>query len=119
MNLLEPIYARHGFDTLVTFTMITERAMVCVSNISYDKRIPEEAERAHACYEELMTALMQAGFYPYRTGPTGYGKIRPEGDPYWDLVHTIKRTVDPRDTISPGRYLAPQKPHKQDLKKAG
>ena len=27
MNQLEPIYTRHGFETLVTFTLITERAL--------------------------------------------------------------------------------------------
>ncbi|MEQ9453929.1 MAG: FAD-binding oxidoreductase [Phycisphaeraceae bacterium] len=120
MGLLEPIYAEYGFDTLVTFTMITERAMVCVSNISYDKRIAEEAERAQACYEALMSALMSAGFYPYRTGPGGYAKIRREGDPYWDLVSSIKRTMDPNDTISPGRYIAPlEGAGKKGLRKAG
>lgn len=107
MNMMEPIYNKHGFDSLVTFTMITERAMICITNISFDTRIPEECDRAQACYEELMKVLMDSGFVPYRSGPSGYGKLRVEGDPFWDVVASIKRTLDPKDTISPGRYLAP------------
>ncbi|QDU70318.1 FAD-binding oxidoreductase [Mucisphaera calidilacus] len=107
MNLMEPVYQKHGFDSLVTFTMITERAMICITNISFDKRIPEECQRAQDCYEELMKILMESGFIPYRSGPTGYAKLRLEGDPFWDVVNSIKQTLDPNDTISPGRYVAP------------
>ncbi|WP_428387131.1 FAD-binding oxidoreductase [Mucisphaera sp.] len=119
MNLIDPIYRQHGFETLATFTMITERAMVCVTNVAFDKRDAEEAKRAKACYEELMAALMDAGFIPYRSGPSGYAKLRQPGDPYWELAEQIKRTLDPDDIISPGRYLPALKKSPAGLRKAG
>src|SRR5205823_4769589 len=69
MRLLEPIFEKHGFEPLVTFTLITERSLVCVSNLSFDRREPEDAARAKACYDELTATLAREGYISYRTGP--------------------------------------------------
>ena len=104
MAIVEPIYERYGFEALVTFTMITERAMCCVTNLAFDTRQAEETTRAHACYEELVAALMAKGYQPYRTGPHGYGKLAAGSTVFWDVVKEIKQALDPRGVISPGRY---------------
>ena len=44
--------------SVMTFTLITERAMVCVSNIAFDRREADEAARAAACYRELTAQLI-------------------------------------------------------------
>ncbi|MEX0886352.1 MAG: FAD-binding protein, partial [Phycisphaeraceae bacterium] len=104
-RIMEPVYAAHGFEAFSTYTMINERAMICVSNLYFDRREPDEAERARACYDELTTRLMDAGYPPYRTGPAGYGKLgRGSGWSYWDVVAQLKATLDPDGVISPGRY---------------
>jgi len=105
MRIIEPIYEKHGFEALVTFTLITERAMCGVTNLAFDKREADEAARAVACYNELMDALMDAGYIPYRTGPAGFGKLARNSSVFWDVVRQLKQTLDPSGIISPGRYL--------------
>src|SRR5258706_2338369 len=77
LRLVEPIYEKHGFDALVTFTLITERSLVCVTNISFDRREADETGRAGLCYRELSDRLMAEGYIPYRTGPAGMSKLDP------------------------------------------
>ncbi|MCC5828859.1 MAG: FAD-dependent oxidoreductase [Phycisphaeraceae bacterium] len=105
LNLIEPIYARHGFEPLITFTMINERAMIAVTNLSFDQRQVEEAQHATACYHELIQSLIRHGFIPYRSGLTGYGALREAGSPvFWSIADQIKTIMDPRHIFSPGRY---------------
>ena len=105
MSIIEPIYNKHGFECLVTFTLITERAMCCVTNVAFDKRVPEEAAAAKRCYDELLNTLISSGYIPYRTGPTGMAKLSEGPSVFWDLARQIKQTLDPQNILSPGRYI--------------
>jgi 4-cresol dehydrogenase (hydroxylating) len=105
MQRLERVYTKHGFDTLVTFTIITERALCCVTNIAFDKRELDEVSRAQACYDELSAELMTSGYVPYRTAPSGTAKLAMGSDTFWEVAAQIKTALDPRGIISPGRYL--------------
>lgn len=99
-----PIYEAHGFETLVTFTMITPRALCCVTNVAFDRREREEAERAVRCYDALVTALMARGYIAYRTGPRGWKKLARGSSVFWDVSRELKQALDPAGIISPGRY---------------
>jgi 4-cresol dehydrogenase (hydroxylating) len=108
--LVEPVFARHGFDALVTFTLINERALIGILNVAFDRTVPGEAEAAARCYEELTAALLDAGYPPYRSSIPGYAALRAAGGPddvFWDVAAAIKRALDPGDLIARGRYLAP------------
>jgi 4-cresol dehydrogenase (hydroxylating) len=105
MGLLEPIFARHGFDTLVTFTMITERALCCVTNVAFDRRDAEETSRAAACYDELNDTLIREGYLSYRAGPGGMAKLTADPSTFWDVAAQLKDVLDPAGVISPGKYL--------------
>jgi 4-cresol dehydrogenase (hydroxylating) len=105
MNQLEPIYARYGFETLVTFTLITERALCCVTNVAFDGREADETARARACYEELTDTLLGEGYIFYRSGPRGMAKLTAEPSTFWDVAGQIKSVLDPAGIISPGKYL--------------
>jgi 4-cresol dehydrogenase (hydroxylating) len=104
MRLVEPIFERHGFEPLVTFTLITDRALVCVSNLSFDRREPADAARAKACYDELTATLAREGYISYRTGPEGMAKLDQDSDVFWDVTAQIKGALDPNGVISVGRY---------------
>jgi 4-cresol dehydrogenase (hydroxylating) len=105
LEVAAPILARHGFDMPVTFTMLNERSMVCIINISFDTTVPEEAEAAHACHDELKPALCAAGFYPYRESSLGHPAWWREGDVFYDTARAIKRALDPNEVISPGLFV--------------
>lgn len=103
--IMEPIYFKHGFELLITFSMINARAMVGVSNVAFDTREKEESARAEACYTELDQSLIAAGYLSYRTGPQGYGKLVGTSSVFWQVVQQIKGTLDPQGIMSPGRYI--------------
>lgn len=104
-EIAEPIYRKHGFDFLITYTLITERSLACVTNISFDKRDAGQVARAAACYQELMNTLISRGYPPYRTGPGGYAKLHGQGDVFWATCGQIKAALDPRRILAPGRYV--------------
>jgi 4-cresol dehydrogenase (hydroxylating) len=105
LDILKKLYGKFGFDTLVTFTMITDRALCCVSNIAYDKRDASDVSKAKACYQEAYEALLAAGYVPYRSGPTGYGYLESQShSAFWDFTRELKTAIDPNGILSPGRY---------------
>ncbi len=109
MAAVEPVFAEFGFDPLATFTLITERAMIGILNVAFDKSVPGETERAVACYEALFAAVMAKGYIPYRVGLHGLPKLSADNDSYWDLTVRLKHAIDPLNILSPGRYV-PNRP---------
>jgi 4-cresol dehydrogenase (hydroxylating) flavoprotein subunit len=105
LQVMNPIYSKHGFDTLVTFTLLTERAMVCVSNIAFDRTDVGECARARDCHDELMNSLITRGYIPYRAGPASYKYLAFEASPFWRVAARLKQALDPTGIISPGRYI--------------
>ncbi len=106
LSIVEPIFARFGFELLATFTLINERAMIAIMNVVFDKADADETARATACYDETMDAIIREGYHPYRTGLRGLAKIRQPDDVFWDVATVLKRAFDPNDLIARGRYIA-------------
>jgi 4-cresol dehydrogenase (hydroxylating) len=92
-----------GFEPMISLTMLTPRTVSCVISISYDREIPEEDGRAMACYKELVSRSLRGGFYPYRLGIQSMGHAQ-TGDPYSELIHSLKRMFDPHGILAPNRY---------------
>lgn len=108
LAMVRPILRRHGFEDLVTFTMLNERAMVAVINLAFDKGVAGEAARADAAYHEALDACVAAGYVPYRAGPSGMPALWREGDVFWRAAAAIKVALDPAGIIAPGRYIPPR-----------
>jgi 4-cresol dehydrogenase (hydroxylating) len=107
LRTVEPIFNEHGFDMVVSLILLTERSLVAIFNIAFDKNAPGENEAASACYEKLVDVLMGMGHPLYRAGLQGMPKMREPDSVFWDVASEIKRTLDPGDIISRGRYIAP------------
>jgi 4-cresol dehydrogenase (hydroxylating) len=103
-RMVEPLFAAHGFDLFVTFSMINERALGAVLTIAYDKEDADEVTRAKQCYQAVFDSVMDAGYIPYRVGNQSMGALDPHGDVYWKTVARIKAALDPAGIIAPGRY---------------
>jgi 4-cresol dehydrogenase (hydroxylating) len=99
------VLADHGFDFMVTYTMLNERALVAVMNISFDREVPGEPEAAAACYEALLEALIAEGYYPYRATPQGMAHLHAPDDAFWETTRRLKAVLDPDGIIAPGRYI--------------
>lgn len=94
---------RFGFEPIISLTMLTPRSVYCVLSITYDRDVAGEDEKASACYEELAARCMEGGYYPYRLGIQGMGKL-PRTGSYASVLGALKRALDPNGVIAPGRY---------------
>jgi 4-cresol dehydrogenase (hydroxylating) len=87
--------------------LITERALICVISITYDREMPGEDQRAMDCYAELQKQLSGKGYTPYRLGIQSMGEMNAQGT-YARFLEGIKRAADPAGILAPGRYAAAQ-----------
>ncbi|MFP6583804.1 MAG: FAD-binding oxidoreductase [Candidatus Hydrogenedentota bacterium] len=106
-KIVEPIFHAHGFDMIVSFILLTERSVVAIFNIAFDKTVAEECQAASDCYDAMMKAIMENGYYIYRSGLQGMPKIKQRSSVYWDVATSLKRALDPQDIIARGRYIDP------------
>ena len=97
------VFHQYHFEMPVTLTLINAKHMTAVFNISYDKLNPEETVRAHAAYQALSLATYKLGYLPYRVGLMGHA-IRNYDGIQFALLQAIKRTLDPKNILAPGRY---------------
>jgi 4-cresol dehydrogenase (hydroxylating) len=100
--LVSSLVLAHGFEPLISITLVTERALTCVVSISYDRDVAGEDARAEACYDALLAALRLEGYHSYRLGLRGMSRIG--DDETARLLAQLKRACDPRGIIAPGRY---------------
>jgi 4-cresol dehydrogenase (hydroxylating) len=107
--LTRPLFVKHGFEFQVTLSSVTARALCAVMTICYDRTNPAETRRAVACHDEVLDALLDAGYIPYRMGNHSLGKLANGSEVFWDVTGQIKRALDPSDVLAPGRY-EPQRP---------
>lgn len=103
------ILMRHGFEPLLSITLNTDRSIICVISLTYDREVPGEDERARCCIDELETALSEKGYLPYRLGIQSMDQMGCRGA-YASLLSAIKKVVDPADILAPGRYAAGLEP---------
>ncbi len=101
--LASRILLRHGFEPQLSITLITERALICVISISYDRDVPGEDAHAQECFDELKAELARAGYPPYRLGVQNMDQMMAEGA-YAQILRSLKQAVDPAGILAPGRY---------------
>jgi 4-cresol dehydrogenase (hydroxylating) len=102
--LASGILLDHGFEPMISLTMITDRSLACVVSIAFDRELAGEDERALNCYHELMGRLADGGYHPYRLGLASMAG-GDASDAYSDLLRKLKNTVDPVGILAPGRYV--------------
>ena len=103
-GLASDILLYHGFEPMISLTMVTERYLACVVSIAFDRELPGEDVRALDCYHDLMQRLASDGYYPYRLGLAGMAGGEQPGA-YSDLLRDIKDMLDPAAILAPGRYV--------------
>jgi 4-cresol dehydrogenase (hydroxylating) len=100
----ESILCAHGFDPLLTFTLLSERAVCAVIHVAFDRRDSAEVERARACHAALASRLRELGHLPYRVGPGEFSRLGEGSQGFFETVARVKRALDPDGVIAPGRY---------------
>ena len=103
MAIADETLLKHHFEPIVSITLLTERTICLVISITYDRDVPGEDERAMTCHRELVRKLTESNYYPYRLGIQSMDSMRADSG-YGALVNSLKRTLDPRGVLAPGRY---------------
>ncbi|SKA70169.1 FAD-binding oxidoreductase [Enterovibrio nigricans] len=104
LDICRPLFAKFGYEDRYTMTNVTERAVVLIANIRYEKT-PASVARAREFYKELDHALLEQGFCPYRSGSGLFEDVRQFIDPnHLELLGRLKYAVDPNQILSPGKY---------------
>jgi 4-cresol dehydrogenase (hydroxylating) len=104
-QLSEDTFHRHGFEYQATITAITDRALIAVQSISYDRSNDSETARASQCQDELVRTLLDHGYVPYR-GPSSIMRHVWKAAPsYWQSLALLKSNWDPAGILAPGRYI--------------
>jgi 4-cresol dehydrogenase (hydroxylating) flavoprotein subunit len=93
----------HGFEPMLSLTLITERTLACVITIAFDRDCPGEDAKALTCYRDLLGRLTEAGYYSYRLGIQSMTEMSCENG-YNRFLRLLKDCVDPENILSPGRY---------------
>ncbi len=102
-RLTREVMDRHGVDFLVGVAF-GERAALNVMALLYDRADKAWMKRVHACYAELVDALAAAGFGIYRTSIGFMDQVaRNHGEANLDVNRRIKRALDPKGIIAPGK----------------
>ena len=103
-DIVERRLLQHGFEPMITVTLLTERAIACVVSITYDREKPGEDDKAMKCYLELHAELESEGYYAYRVATPALPQPV-AGDAYGMLLKDIRTALDPNDILAPGRYV--------------
>lgn len=104
-NIVKTTMLGHGFEPSVSITLISERSLDCVINLSFDRDIPGEDTRAMACHDDMLAQFCAAGYYPYRLGIQAMSQMPARTAAYDTFFANIKSSLDPNGILAPGRYL--------------
>jgi len=95
-------FEAHGFDFFATLSLCNPRSVVAVLSIAFDKA--HQLEAADRCRADVLTALIDAGYPPYRVDLTSMNLLNHRSTGFWDVAASIRRSLDPNGVLSPGRY---------------
>jgi len=102
-DLASDLMLSHGFEPQISISLATERSLICVITISYDRSVDGEDERAMRCYRALTAQLIARGYPPYRLNVSSMGFVDDQ-TAYSTVLRDLKSALDPNGVLAPGRY---------------
>ena len=103
-ELMESTTAAHGFEPLIGMSCATGRIINVYLALMYDREIVGEDARAMGCHDELLARLTEEGYPPYRLGVQSMSANFSSSDCYGALIDRLKKAIDPKGILAPGRY---------------
>jgi len=103
-GIVERRLLAHGFEPMISVTLLTERSIACVVSITYDSEKRGEGEKAMESYLALQAELEGEGYYSYWLAMPALPS--PAADSaYRRLLKNIRTALDPNQVLAPGRYV--------------
>ena len=103
VELATTILLSHGFEPQISISVATERSLICVIAISYDRGVEGQDARAFECYNALTQQLLARGYPPYRLNVCSMGYLDGQAG-YASVLRSLKAALDPNGVLAPGRY---------------
>lgn len=100
----ERIFRAHGFDPMITFNPLDDRAMEGVISLAFPRRDAERAAAGLACIREAEAWFIESGWPPYRVGIESMDLIRRPGSVYDRSLDALQSALDPHGILAPGHY---------------
>ncbi len=104
LSVAGKLFSTFGFEMPVTLTFVTPSVLVGVISIHFNRNDDKQRNSAHKLYFALKREMAGFGIEPYRHGIMGMDDIRYMQEGKSGALHELKRTFDPNNIISPGRY---------------
>ena len=111
--LASELMLSHGFEPIISLTVLTERTLSCIITVAFDRETPGEDDRAMTCYRDLLGSLAESGYYSYRLSVAAMPGAEAVGS-YMETLRAIKDMLDPNGILAiacppapgmPGRYV--------------
>jgi 4-cresol dehydrogenase (hydroxylating) len=100
------VLIQSGFEPQMSISIASERLLICVITIGYDRDRDGEDDRATACFRRLLEEMLARGYPPYRLPVSAMDEVCGDSG-FSRAVSAIKATLDPRGILAPGRYTPP------------
>jgi 4-cresol dehydrogenase (hydroxylating) len=104
--LARKICAGYSLRPCISLSALDAHTLEAVFILLFNRGSDEQKQSAHACADELRSALTAAGLVPHRVGIDAMPEFVSAHDEYWETTASIKRSLDPALIIAPGRYNA-------------
>ncbi len=104
ITFVEATCEKYRIEPLITLSSVSEKCFDSTVPILFDPSNSDQTERAKACFQELLEGGRQLGVYPYRAGIDMMKDLVDEKQPFWAVQRLIKKALDPKGIMSPGRY---------------
>lgn len=102
-ELAQQILGKYGFDYVAEY-IVGWRDMHHVIDLLYNRQDPEETQRAHDCFAELIDEFAKRGYGLYRTNTEFMEQVAGTfGEPLREVHRTLKKALDPNGILSPGK----------------
>ena len=104
LAISESTIKRFGLEPNLALQFKTERCVHIAIQISYDRDIAGQDEKAISCRQEVEQKLNRKGFLAYRLGIDSMGLLPSLDTPTGELLRKLKDLCDPKGILAPGRY---------------
>jgi 4-cresol dehydrogenase (hydroxylating) len=104
VDLITGTFAAYQFEPQISILGLTERNLILVAALVYDREAAGEDARARDCHATLLAALCAAGYLPYRLPIQSMDALPPPRDDYARFWRTLKTALDAQNILAPGRY---------------
>ena len=104
LDIVKETLSRYAFEPILIVGCISERVVYINVDITYDREVEGEDERALECHDEMLGRLIESGYVPYRLGIQSVRLLPEPDDDTGKLLDALKKTLDPNNILAPGRY---------------